>query len=335
LICIALCACGTVPAKRAPAPAVELENIDVYGSAVLDRDHLLARHGDELVALLRASEGEEKQKKDALVAKIRGDGDFAYVDISKITYFGPKRSFITVDLVDARDRAKRMTFLPEPTGSEHADPDGLIALWDEYQEKFFQLLEAGKIDNQAKCPFWHCLGFGSPELDKYRERFATSVPAHEAELVEIFTTDKRGPWRGNAAFLLAHLASGPRVVELMLQRVRDSDTLVRNNTMRVLALVAINHTDVEIPLAPVVESLRFPSTLDRNKAVAVLSGLVKRPALRAAIRAEAGAILVELLALKQPNNHDFAYAILKELAGKDLGEHDIAAWEKWLATPQS
>jgi hypothetical protein len=33
----------------------------------------------------------------------------------------------------------------------------------------------------------------------------------------------------------------------------------------------------------------------------------------------------------QPNNHDFAYSILKAISGHGYGERDYAVWEKWFA----
>jgi hypothetical protein len=37
-----------------------------------------------------------------------------------------------------------------------------------------------------------------------------------------------------------------------------------------------------------------------------------------------------MLRLSQPNNHDFAYKILRTVSGKDYKARDYAAWEKWL-----
>jgi len=37
-----------------------------------------------------------------------------------------------------------------------------------------------------------------------------------------------------------------------------------------------------------------------------------------------------MLRLEQPNNHDYAYKILKAISGQELGERDYAAWESWL-----
>ncbi len=92
------------------------------------------------------------------------------------------------------------------------------------------------------------------------------MPAAERELVAVLHEDKRADRRAAAAFLLAHLASGERVVELMLPSITDPSELVRNNAMHVLSLIAIDHPEVPIPVAPILEALRFPSTTDRNKA---------------------------------------------------------------------
>jgi hypothetical protein len=46
--------------------------------------------------------------------------------------------------------------------------------------------------------------------------------------------------------------------------------------------------------------------------------------------APTGDILVDMLALRQPNNHDYAWRILKTLHGDDLGEHAIDAWRAWV-----
>jgi hypothetical protein len=41
-------------------------------------------------------------------------------------------------------------------------------------------------------------------------------------------------------------------------------------------------------------------------------------------------MLVDMLALRQPNNHDFAYLILKTISGRDFGEHAVDDWRAWV-----
>ena len=341
LVCLVAVACSSTPkapdrATVKPDPA--LERVDVFGSKHFDRDQLIARYGSELVELVRAVDANDdavRTKKEALEAKLTAAGKFALVDIAIITYFSPNRSYVTVDLVDEADRARRMTFAAAPTG-EHPDPDNLLALWREYQDKAMGLLMDGKITPTAeeKCPFFHCITFAHESLAQYKDAFAKRVPPHETTLAKILREDKRDEHRALAAFLLAHISSGQRVVELMLPVVRDPSELVRNNAMRVLAMIAQNYSSIPIPVAPVIEALHYPTTTDRNKASAILDGIAKHAdaQTKAAIKIGAGEVLVQMLALRQPNNHDFAYSILKSISGQDFGEHGdaIDKWRAWV-----
>lgn len=314
----------------------ELERVDAFGSRTLDRDAVLARWGDELACLVRSNEsgGDPTVLETQLERAIHAAGDFAFVDLATITYFSPRRSFVTVDLVDAADRGRRMCFGPAPTAT-HADPDGLLALWREYHDKALGMLMDGTLQpTREPCPFWHCITFAHASLVPYRDAFASRVAAVERELVAVLREDLRAAHRGAAAFLLAHLASGPRVVEYLLPSIRDPDATVRNNAMRVLALIALDHPEIAIPLEPVLAALAFPATTDRNKAAAILSALARRPEHHHAIRDRAGDVLVDMLALRQPNNHDLAYEILTRISGRDLGEHAVAAWRAWVRAPR-
>jgi hypothetical protein len=329
------------PGAGPPATSVvkatpeELERIDVFGSKRLGRDAVLARWGDRLAQYVR--DPKQRGGKAELEAEIQAAGKLAFVDLSTITYFSPRATYLTVDLVDEEDRAERMTFDPAPTGT-HADPDGLLALWNEYERKAMGMMMDGTLKATAEaCPFWHCISFGHEALIPYRDAFGKRVPPVERELVAVLREEKRDHERGAAAYLLAHLASGPRVVELMLPSMSDPSQHVRNNAMRVLALIASNHPEVAIPIGPVLAALRYPSTTDRNKASAILEGITSRGVsaeLRAQILASVGELLVDMLALRQPNNHDFAYKILKHLSGRDLGERNIEAWRAWVRSPR-
>jgi hypothetical protein len=315
---VALVACG-----KQPSPP-ELERIDVFGSKTLTRGALLEKHEAELVALVRDDGGDLER---TLSATIQAEGGFAFAHASRIQYHGATPvAYVTVDIVDADDRAARMTFSRAPTG-EYPDPDGLIARWGEYEDAWVKHLDK---QVRATCEVWHCLDEGDPALASFRADFTARVPAHEAELATILRDDKRFVYRARAAFLLAHLASGDRVVQLELPAIHDPEELVRNNALRVLAKVAMNHPEIAIPVAPIVEALHYPETTDRNKAAYVLTGLVKHPDTHDAIRTRAGDVLVDMLSLAQPINHDPAYTVLKALAGRDLGEHDVDAWRAWL-----
>ena len=188
-------------------PDPDHAHVDVFGSAILDRDTVLARHGAELAALVRAP---HPSRPSDLAERLRAEYDLAFAEISIITYYPKRERFVTVDLVDAIDRERRMPFFARPTDS-HPDPDGLIALWAEYEAKLDAVRDAPL--GTTPCPFWHCLGFEHPTLVPYRDQLAARVAPREAALATILRGDRRDHHRAFAAFLLAHLASGDRVVE--------------------------------------------------------------------------------------------------------------------------
>jgi hypothetical protein len=336
-VLVILAACSGTPAPTPPrAEDPALARFDLFGSTQITREQVIGKVGAPIAKLVAAVDrgDDTKALRAEITTAVEQMGSFAFVDLSAITYFGTGSAggtFITLDLVDEADRAARMTFAAEPTG-QVPDPDGLLALWAEYEDEMWAVLQAKGGATDADCPAWHCLTFDDPTLAPYLEAFETRVPAQEEALARVLRDDADEQDRARAAFLLAHVDDGPRVVGYEIASFRDPSALVRNNAMRVIALMAINHPEVDIPLAPVLHTLRFPTTTDRNKALAILSGLSKKPVVAAAIIADAGPLLLELLRLTQPNNHDFAYQILKDASGEAYPERDYASWQAWLDT---
>lgn len=336
----------TGPAARAalagrpaqpPPTAAELERIDIYGSRQVTREEILARWGQELVELMRGIDRGEDVS--ALFELLRDElpkrEQVAYAAPGAFTF--DDGTYVVLDLVDKADWAGRALFAPAPTKTL-PDPDGLIALWLQYEEKFRELQGRGELQWPVeRCRFWHCLArFEQKELAPFGEEFARRVPAAEAALAEILTGDRRAEHRAAAAYLLAHLTSGPRVVELLLPAMRDPHELIRNNATRVLGMIAERHPEVEVPAEPFLQAFELPQALDRNKALYGLLALLQHhdsPALRQRLHQRSCARLVDMLELRLPNNRTFAHEILKRLAGRDLGKSDVAAWRGFCAAP--
>lgn len=268
-----------------------------------------------------------------LAAQIRAGGDFAYVKPSLVTYSETQTSYLTVDIVDRRDAEQRMPFRKPPEGL-YPDPGQLLVAWGAYYDKVFDLVRRGQLwPPPADCPSFHCLGDPrQPDLAHFTAPFA-SVADHGDELALILRDDARAEHRATAAFLLAYLADGNTVVTDLLPAIHDSSALVRNNALRVLAEIALHHPEIDIPIDPVIEALSFPATSDRDKAAATLERLLTRPdgaRLHRQVARDAGRVLLAMLALAQPNNHDFAYKILKQISGQSYGARDYEAWRGWL-----
>jgi hypothetical protein len=313
-----------------------LKGVDVFGTTQITAELIQQRFGNELEALVQAIAAHKDQAFMDSYAKITGEiqamGDFAYVSLSPIMYYDRGNSFyLTVDVVDQRDKARRLNFLAPPA-KRFADPDGLLAKWSEYQETGRALAEKGDLElDKMHCPAFHCVwGFAHPKLKKYEKIFQTRVPKNKEKLKAILHGDERETYRANAAFLLAHISDPHELVNAVLPAIRDADATVRNNVMRVLSQIAEERREVLVPIRPFLDALDFPDTSDRNKSLATLEGLAARPDNKAILLNEAGPRLIQILRLLQPNNHDFAYAILKKISGKDFGERNYEAWDKWL-----
>lgn len=329
---ITFMACASQPTPVKPAAERKTVVIELYGTKQVTRDHLVSRYGKELLWLCEAKPIEPP----TLMTDLEALGDFAHIEFGAGSYYNvPDKCFITVDFVDRVDAARRMPFGPEPE-RVYEDPEGLLADWRAYESKVFELTGAGQmIPRRVACPAFHCFGDHShPAVRQLAARFVELVPRHVEQLAAILRDDRSDSHRAHAAFLLAYSTNGPALVDRMIAASRDPAGIVRNNAMRVLSDIAFYHPELDIPLDPILAALDYPTTLDRNKASAILDGLLERPdgaRLRAPIAERAGPTLLTMLRLQQPNNHNFAYRILKAISGQSYGERDYAAWEGWLS----
>lgn len=318
-----------------PKTLNQINGIDTFGSKRVSASVIEQQFGEQLNQLSQEEQNRNYDKlaliKQRIESSIKNQYHFAYVKISLVTYFQPNPGkYITIDVVEPEDVASRMAFLPEPSG-KFDDPNGLIALWEEYLQLGIELHRLGQFEYPKTCPAWHCIhGFENPKLVPYLKKFNDLVPLNESKLVTILSKDARPQFRANAAFLLAHIKNGKALIRYLLPIVCDPVDVVRNNAVRVLSEVAMKHPELHMPVEPILKVLNFPATTDRNKAGYALLSLSLIQENKLIIIRDAGKILIEMLKLKQPNNHDLAYSILKNLSGKTFGEHDYEAWENWL-----
>lgn len=330
-------------ADAAPSQAVpRLVAIDLFGTRQLTREQLLAACEPELRAFAEAGMGEGRGASEIwtrLVNKVATLGDFAEIEPSLVGYYEPEgmKYYLTIDLVDKADATRRRPFLPAPKGT-YADPEGLIADWEAYEAKVHGLMATGDMSNKrVECPAFHCFGDPRhPEVQALAERFVARVPLNVDVLATILRDDENEGRRAAAAFLLAYDHDGQALATRMVAAFRDPSSLVRNNAMRVVSDLAFYHPEIDVPIEPALAALDYPTTLDRNKAAAIINGLLSRPGGPArwgrVVATRAGETLLAMLRLEQPNNHNFAYLILKAISGLDLGEHNDKAWAAWLRT---
>ncbi len=334
----------------APTPSAEAEatpgalpkpfvaGMDTYGSKRINEivlKDLLGNDLDKWVQMGLSGDPAALDMEMKLTKKIKEKFGFAVVEWSIVEYFeGETRPlYITLDVVEAAEVAARMPFLPQPTG-EFKDPDGLIKAWNEYQDIAIELVETGEIEPEAdECVAFHCpFGHSAPRLKRFEKPFVDGVKKNAKALIEIQTSDKRGDWRAAATYLLAYLKDGKKVISLMVDRIKDSDVEVRNNALRVLGDIAEFHTELIIPVQPVLEALRFPRVSDRSKAlyVAYLTALSSQDARNQILKKWVPELLT-ILECKQVDHKELSQGILRKISGKEYASNDITSWKSWYA----
>ena len=321
-----------LPLRAADQP---LAGIDTFGSHQITIEQILkgARTDIEQFSAAIAARDMKtaEQAHNSAKEKIEKLAKFAFFKLSLIQYPPPNsNTYVTVDLVDPADRDRRMNF-KEPPHKKFSDPNNLLASWDSYQALALDLIMSGQLKGDSKCPVFHCIGgFDDPRLKKYGDLFNREVPKHEGILIQILHNDENAQHRATAAFLLAHIHDGKKLVRELAENVRDPGENVRNNVMRVFGYIGEFHPELELPTEEIAEALNFPTATDRNKALFTLASISKRESQRTYLTKTCGQTLVAILRLQQPNNHDPAYTILKNLSGKTFGDRDYVSWERWL-----
>ncbi len=316
--------------------------LDTFGSSRIDAETIQHLYGPQIKEILLAWKNKNAEAYQALMntteTDLRERFGFAFAKFTLIEYYNNKSNpyFITLDVVEPQDQATRMPFITRPTVT-HDDPGHLFKQLDTYFAIGEELDRQGQLDvkdfNDLSTKAFHIIyGHHHHLLKPFGTIFKEGVAPHVDELIEIFLSDSDENRRANAAFLLAYMDDGQKLVEILSQRLDDTSSLVRNNALRVMVVIAQCHPEIELPMHKVLEALHYPETTDRNKAAGVMYMIAQKPASLAKYRSvlnQAVPVLLKMLALKQPNNHDLAYYILKILAGQDFGEHNLAAWETW------
>lgn len=348
LLCFFLSSCVTSAAQSEPSSNTDavqptLEGTDLYGSSHLTLEMVKKSHGELLQKCIDeflAGNMEDYQRDKKIFSEsLTKDYNLAFASLTIIQYYNlydipGRQAYATIDVVEKADTTQRMSFLSRPHG-HYPDPDGLLKAWEEYQQIGFELLRSGEISGmRVDCPAFHCIfGHEHPRLAPFKDVFVQGVAKHKRELMQIFANEERDQARASAAFLLAYVRDGRELVQILSRRMNDGAEDVRNNVLRVLSDIAQFHRDLILPIEKVIPMLDYPETTDRNKASAVIWGVISDSAqlqrYRMLIMQKAVPILLRTLRLQQPNNHDFAYLILRSLSDKDYGERNYAAWENW------
>lgn len=328
-----------VKAKDADAPAPNLPyvaSISTFGSSRINEVVLKETLGKDLEEWLdKGIKGDDTSLvlEQKLADKMKSKFGLAFAEFSVVQFFEPgdMAIHITLDVVEKGDVEKRMPFQSSFT-QEFKDPDNLIRSWAEYENTALDLVEAGQLQPEKEtCPALHCpFGHKHEKLKKFENIFVQGVKKNQKALLEIQSKDKRAEYRAAATYLLPYVNDGKVIIPGLLERVKDVDSLVRNNALRVLGDIAEKHKEYDVPIKPLLVALNYPKTSDRSKAIyAVFQLASNSQAAREEILKSAVPSLLELLDTKQPDQKEFAYAVLRKISGKEYAITDVQSWKNW------
>ena len=327
-----------VPARADVPSTATLRGVDVYRSETVTpavavrllgpKLALYVTHSNEGGAALKLAE----QLKGELESEMIRLGDFAYVgmNVGLTVRASVYDIVITFDVVDSKDAAERMPFVPRPAG-RLPDPGGLLGQWRVYWDLCAAARRQGEpVVERPACPAFYCPWVQSTDrIKELEDLFAREVPGYEADLVRVLAEQADARDRAAAVYLLAFSTSGPAVAQLMLGATADPDGEVRAAALSVLADIAVYCKDVFIDGRRLLPVLDFPATQDRSKALAVFAGLAANPRYKAYISSRVATRLVRLLYALDPNVNDLALTVLSMVSGRSYPSWDVDSWEQW------
>ena len=334
------------------AGAASIDTIDVYGVDQHTSDAIIKKYAPEVAKIelylqdefTRARPGEEIskpteniiKKRFALIDKITKEYGFRFVDFQTVLYPGNDTVYTTIEIVD-KNHLERLRFVNRVPLGEHEEKRSphkadLIEAMIEYTSIGFSLIMNHQLGSTlTTCPVYHCVvGFEHPKLKHYLTMFNNGAIKEKALIIETLDHDNDPERRAAAAFLVGHFRDPDEIITILSTHVEDKNEGVRNNVMRVIAETIAKAHITQLDVTPFLDALDSPYTTDRNKALYVLMGGVNSKSSQPIIQ-KSGDKLLALLKLKQPNNHDLAYSILKKISGKDFGSTNVAAWTTWVS----
>ena len=325
--------------------------IDLYGMQSDKSAHILKKYSNQvskltdLLAIAMKNNGKfneyearkNRLKTEQVAADIKKEFSLLYVDFDTVFYPGNKNVYTTIEVIE-KSRPDRLWYVNKiiKKQGKHVERD-LIDEMIDYERIGMQLMMHNQLNEKDKsCPVYHCLsGFNHPKLRLYLKIFNNGASDDKSLILNTLKEDVNTDRRAAAAFLVGHFKNPNEIIEVLSPYVNDIDDTVRNNAIRVIGETMNRANISNINMVPFLNLLNSPYNTDRNKALYVLLAAAESPSSKKLIIQQGARNLLAMLKLKQPNNHDISYQLLKKISGKDFGEYNSNAWEKWIMEKQN
>jgi len=323
--------------------------IDVYGSDSITANEIINKYrskiDDSAYMLDKAiksmgdagipmSSKQYELNKMKLEKEIKRKYGFLFVELDTIYYSDKKNIYTTVEVVEKK-HAERLRFVVAKNNNKfiYKSKNDLINEMITYEKIGLKLGISQQLDPKSEiCPVYHCTeGFSHPKLKPYLKIFNVGAIRERELILNTLSKDPSSSRRGAAAFLVGHFRDPHEILTILSPYVNDKDEGVRNDVMRVMGETIKKAKITKIDVLPFVNLLSSPYDTDRNKALFVLREASKYRENINEIIQYGNIKLMDNLKLKQPNNHDFSYQILKLISNKNYSEYDLKNWGSWLS----
>jgi hypothetical protein len=278
----------------------------------------------------------EKANRDLskLESEIKKSFGFDYISIENVRYPNNSNLYITISTIESNQPEKLKYVNAKPINTKVTNKKSdVVNQMIEFESLTMPYMFSKKTfsKKELECPVFHCIStFENPKFKPYLKVFNDAAQNHLDELVYVLNNDKDPERRAAAIFIIGHLKDPNKIIEILLPQINSSYGLVRNNAMRAIASTIEKSHIYDINPLPFIKLLNSPFVADRNKSLLVLKQISKSDKHKYEIIKYGKDKLIANLRLKQPNNHNESYAILKEVSGKNYSDLDINGWEKWL-----
>jgi hypothetical protein len=331
----------------------KIKYVDVFGTDKKTADEILSIFGKDVQRVTK--QFYKLAHENAQAKEIAGALDSAYIEIETMKSqiarrwhldyvnfdtigYGKGEAYTTIEVLNYANLSQLSLVSAgqnidrglHQEGSKDAQ-DIILQMQNHIEFVARYLLQSDVMPGELHCPVHHCLlDFDREETKPYLEKFNQGMKTQKEYIVHTLYNDKDHHRREAAAFLLGHLEDSQELINILTNVAEhDPSVKVRNAALRVIGEAIKGVKDYNLEIAVFLKLLKSPAVLDRNKSLIVINNAVSLERYKNIVLQQGVSNLLDLLALKQPNNHLLAYEILKTISSKNYSDKDLAAWRSW------
>lgn len=303
LVFVLTTAAGLAQSLRHP-----LRAIDFYGSAPVDFDRIRAAFPFQPGSFYEPVRETRLRDMPAGIRRLVGRNRFAVAPVM----LGQPPGWVLYVGIESPDSGT-VQWKREPSGPERL-PAEITALYERSMDRLSQggLAAGDETENGYSLS-------RDPALRALQLQLLTYARSEPSLVFRVLTRSGSRRDRIAAAWIAGYAPRGPGQLPALLNAVHDPDATVRNNAIRVLAVLADHDAALarEIPVQPFLPLLNSLHWTDRNKAMFVLGPLTaaRGPATLASLRREALPALRQMSQWSDPGHADLALTLLGRACG--------------------